>query len=160
MKTRIICLFAAASMLVISCKKEQQETPVAPNTALDTNTPLIEQPTNEEVNAASAKMTEMTFSEMAHNFGVIPPTESVSHVFKFTNTGKNDLLIASAKGSCGCTVPEYPKEPIPPGKTGTMKVTFSPKGKNGPQHKTVNVMANVPNGGMVLNIEADILLEK
>lgn len=141
-------------MIFISCKKEQVESPVAPNTSLDTNPPAIQQPTNEEVDAA--KPTEITFDKTKHDFGKINQGDKVTHVFTFKNTGENDLKIARAQGSCGCTVPEFPKDPIAPGKTGTMKVSFNSTGKSGPQHKTVTVFANVPNGSVVLDIEANI----
>ena len=62
--------------------------------------------------------------------------------FKFTNTGTGDLVIVNAVGSCGCTVPEYPKEPVAPGKSGVMKVTFNSAGKSGMQQKTVTITTN------------------
>ena len=159
MKNKIVCLLALIAITFASCKKEA-ETPVAPNTTLDTNKPLIQQPTNEEVATANTKPTEITFNKTKHNFGTIKQGDKVSYVFTFTNTGENDLLISRANGSCGCTVPEFPKKPIAPGKTGMMKVSFNSTGKSGPQHKTVTVFANVPNGTVVLDIEANILTDK
>lgn len=161
------------AVVFASCRKEEKAPmpiPVAPNTALDTNQAAIRQPTNEEVGTANAtraegeqreaKHTEITFNKTRHDFGTINQGDKVSYVFTFTNTGENDLLINRANGSCGCTVPEFPKEPIPPGKTGSMKVSFNSAGKTGPQHKTVTVFANVPNGTVVLDIEANIIAKK
>lgn len=81
----------------------------------------------------------MKFDELEFNFGTIKQGESVTHEFKFKNSGKEPLLINTAVGSCGCTVPEYPKEPIKPNGSGVIKVTFNSTGKSGPQDKTVTI---------------------
>lgn len=81
----------------------------------------------------------MKFDELDYNFGTIKQGESVTHIFKFTNGGKEPLIINNAVGSCGCTVPEYPKEPIRPNGAGEIKVTFNSTGKSGPQDKTVTI---------------------
>ncbi len=156
MRNKIICLLALSSLVFSSCKKEAGTAPGGPNTVKDT-TPEIMRPTNEEIPVSAQEPTQMTFTEMEHDFGTIKQGEKVMHVFTFKNTGEHDLKIARAMGSCGCTVPEFPKEPIAPGKTGKMKVSFNSKGKSGPQHKTVTVYANVPNEVVVLNITAKVL---
>jgi hypothetical protein len=84
----------------------------------------------------------MTFDEMEFNFGTIKQGDIVTHEFKFKNTGKEPLIISEAHGSCGCTVPEYPKEPIKPNGTGVIKVTFNSAGKMGAQDKTVTLSYN------------------
>lgn len=81
----------------------------------------------------------MSFDQKEYKFGTIKQGESVTYEFKFTNTGKEPLIITNAQGSCGCTVPEYPKEPIKPNGNGTVKVTFNSTGKMGPQDKTVTL---------------------
>jgi hypothetical protein len=81
----------------------------------------------------------MTFEVMEYNFGTIKQGESVTREFRFRNTGKEPLLIKDAQGSCGCTVPEYPKEPIKPNGEGVIKVTFNSAGKMGSQDKTVTI---------------------
>lgn len=75
-------------------------------------------------------------------FDTIMQGDKVQHEFRFTNTGQNNLVIARAFGSCGCTVPEYPKEPLKPGQTGTIHVTFNSAGKEGAQKKSVTVVCN------------------
>src|SRR4051794_10595500 len=70
------------------------------------------------------------FETEEHDFGTITEGEKVSFAFKFVNTGEADLLIRSASGSCGCTVPEYPKEAIKAGKGGVINVTFDSSGKS------------------------------
>lgn len=81
----------------------------------------------------------MKFDELEFNFGTIKQGESVTHEFRFKNSGKEPLLINNAVGSCGCTVPDYPKEPIKPNSSGVIKVTFNSAGKSGPQDKTVTI---------------------
>jgi hypothetical protein len=81
----------------------------------------------------------MTFEVLEYNFGTIKQGESVTRMYKFKNTGKEPLIINNAVGSCGCTVPEYPKEPIKPNGTGEIKVTFNSTGKMGQQDKTVTL---------------------
>lgn len=94
-------------------------------------------------NAASpADSTTFEFKEMEVQFGTIKQGDKFETDFVFTNTGKAPLKIASAQGSCGCTVPEYPKDPIAPGATGKIHVTFNSAGKMGDQYKTITIQAN------------------
>lgn len=83
-----------------------------------------------------------SFAEETHDFGNINEGDVVEHIFKFTNTGEAPLIISSAKGSCGCTVPEWPKEPIGVGEEGEIKVKFNSRKKPGTQNKTVTITAN------------------
>lgn len=101
-------------------------------------------------------LTTISFDKVEHDFGNIKEGDVVEHVFKFTNTGKEPLIIESAKGSCGCTVPEYPKEPLAPGKTGEMKVKFNSQAKVNKQRKTVTVIANTAPENTTLTIVADV----
>lgn len=84
----------------------------------------------------------MTLDEEVYEFGEITQGEKVIHTFKFKNTGKSDLLISSAKGTCGCTVPHFPKQPIAPGMDGEVKVIFSSNNKEGSQNKKVTIVTN------------------
>ncbi len=85
---------------------------------------------------------EFKFEEESFDFGDINEGDVVDHVFKFTNVGQAPLIISSASASCGCTVPKWPKEPIPVGGTGEIKVQFNSKNKPGVQNKTVTITAN------------------
>lgn len=87
---------------------------------------------------------EMTFEKTEHNFGSFKESDGpVTCVFKFTNTGKGLLVIHQAIATCGCTVPIYPKEPIRPGESGEIKVTYNGKGKRaGEFEKSVTIRAN------------------
>ena len=94
-------------------------------------------------------------SENVHDFGTINEGETVSTLFKFTNTGKSDLIVVDARGSCGCTVPEYPKNvPIPPGSTGELLVSFNSSGNPNMQQKTVTISANTDSGRETVRIMA------
>lgn len=75
-------------------------------------------------------------------FDTINEGDKVEHTFRIKNAGDKNLLIARAFGSCGCTVPEYPKEPVKPGETASIKVTFNSSGKPNEQMKNVTVVCN------------------
>jgi hypothetical protein len=109
---------------------------------------------------AAARKPTLDFVDTLHNFGTIHPKEIVQYDFVFTNNGKTPLIINSAIGSCGCTVPSFPHEPIPPGKTDTMKVTFNSAGKTGHQEKAVTIHANTIRGVQMLYIKTDIAPEE
>jgi hypothetical protein len=106
--------------------------------------------------AATGKTTMIKFEESTYNWGTINEGDKMKHNFVFKNTGTNDLIISDAHGSCGCTVPEWPKEPIKPGKTGEIKVVFDSKGKPGDQQKQVTLTANTEPTNTVLNIKGTV----
>src|SRR6185369_11255157 len=83
-----------------------------------------------------AAMAEMTFQKEVHDYGDIKQGGNGDCAFKFTNTGSAPLIISDAKGSCGCTVPEWPKTPIKPGESAEIKVHYDSK-RVGPINKTV-----------------------
>jgi hypothetical protein len=96
--------------------------------------------------ATGAQAPVMTFERDKWDFGDIIQGEQVEYAFRFTNTGTSPLIITSAKGSCGCTVPEYPKEPIAPGESSYLRVTYDSNGRQDRFDKTVTITANtVPN---------------
>lgn len=98
----------------------------------------------------------MKFESIVHDFGTITEGDKVETTFVFKNTGRTDLLISDAKGSCGCTVPEYPKTPVKSGETGMIKVSFNSAHKNGNQTKTVTLFTNTENKTEILTIKAAI----
>ncbi len=97
------------------------------------------------------------FPEENFDFGTIKEGEEVQHVFKFKNVGEAPLIISSATASCGCTVPNYPKEPIPVGGEGEIMVKFNSKGKPGIQNKTVTITSNTYPKTSRLQIKANVL---
>jgi hypothetical protein len=100
--------------------------------------------------------TTITFDTYSHDFGKIKQDTKNTKIFKFKNTGKEPLIIQNATGSCGCTVPKYPKEPIPPGGTGEIEVEYSPGKQQGLQNKTVTITANTNPPTTTLNISAEV----
>ena len=127
-------------------------------TACGGNTEKKEAPAS-AVEASSAKAVSnapvMTFDKTIHDFGTIQEGERVVTLFTFTNTGKSDLVIVDARGSCGCTVPEYPKNtPIAPGATGQIRVSFDSSNKPNLQQKTVTISANTDSGRETIRIKA------
>ncbi len=102
------------------------------------------------------KLTDMKFEEESHDFGKIVQGEVVKYSFKFKNIGDNDLIIASATGSCGCTVPNWPKQPIAPGKEGYVDVEFNSGGKAGKQDKTITMITNCDPSTRVLHILSEV----
>ena len=99
---------------------------------------------------------EFKFEEDEYNFGTIKQGESTTHIFTFTNTGKEPLIITNASGSCGCTVPDWPKEPIKKGEKGSVKVTFNSAGKMGMQDKTVTIQSNAKTNPKVIHIKGNV----
>lgn len=111
---------------------------------------------NQAPAAYTGPTTSVNFVQTSHNYGKIKQDTKNKHIFKFTNTGSDPLIIENAVGSCGCTVPEYPKEPIAPGKTGEIVVEYSPGKQQGLQNKTVTVTANTEPKTTTLNISAEV----
>lgn len=92
---------------------------------------------------AKKKQAEIKFAESSYNFGTIPEHGGkVSHTFEFTNTGDANLVIIDASADCGCTVPEFPTQPVAPGKKGKIKVTFDPLYRQGAFNKVVTIRTN------------------
>jgi len=143
-KIFIVILFGSA---LIGCAPD--------NSTISTdivNNPQTAGGTNE-----NAKLPAIKFEEELFEFGEISQGEKVEHVFMFTNTGEADLIVTSAKGSCGCTVPEWPKKPIKPGEKGEINVIFNSEGKKGKQHKKVTIVANTQPSTNVVAISGDVI---
>jgi len=102
------------------------------------------------------KTARFDWEAMEHDFGKIPQNIPVSHAFTFTNAGDAPLIISDVKGSCGCTVTDYTKDPIAPGKTGTVKATYNAKAM-GQFHKSITVTANVEGGPERLYIKGEVI---
>lgn len=95
--------------------------------------------------------------ELTYNFGNIAEADGpASHVFVVKNTGEGPLVITRITASCGCTQPEWTKEPIGAGKTGEVKVTYNPKGRPGPFYKTISIFSNGQKGSYSLAIKGNV----
>jgi hypothetical protein len=156
MKRLSFLAFIALSALTTACNQEgytKHKKDLIDPTKLVHNPRTINGIPPEE----AANLPVLTFADTAHNFGTIKEGEKVTYDFAFANTGKSPLLINSAEGSCGCTVADYPREPIPPGKSAVMKVVFASAGKQGHQEKTVAINTNTERGLYYLYVEAEVI---
>ncbi len=139
---------AANGQAVQTATTPQQPGQLAPNANATTPAP------------PTGPTTTIQFDTPEYNFGKVKAGTKVEHEYTFKNTGKEPLVISNAKGSCGCTVPEWPKEPIPPGGTGKIKVVFDSSGKPGPQTKTVTITANTDPPNTIIYIKGEVEGEK
>ncbi len=122
----------------------------------DISSEVINNPASAEGKTNPGILPEITFEKDEHDFGRLMQGETVTYGFKFRNTGKSDLLISSVSSSCGCTVTDYPSDPIPAGNEGVIQVTFKSEGRRGFQNKTVTVMANTQPNTKVLRVRCEI----
>lgn len=106
----------------------------------------------ENPNAADFK-----FETMEYDFGDIKEGDNVNYEFKFTNIGGEPLIISQARGSCGCTVPDWPKEPIKKNESGAIKVIFNSQGKSGMQRKSVTISSNAKTSTTTLIIKGNVI---
>jgi len=98
---------------------------------------------------------KITFEKEVHDYGTIDQNSDGATAFVFTNTGTEPLIISDAKGSCGCTVPEWPKEPIAPGKKSSIKVQYDTN-RVGAFQKTVTVTTNGSAEPITLKIQGTV----
>ncbi|MBX7109174.1 MAG: DUF1573 domain-containing protein [Chitinophagales bacterium] len=102
--------------------------------------------------SANEDVAILTFETTEHDFGKIKEGDKVTYDFHFTNTGKTPLLISAVKASCGCTTPEWPKEPVQPGASEKIKVQYDSKGREGEFSKGIVVTANTYPNTMTIKI--------
>lgn len=160
---KLLLLVLAISVGLVACNNEGENAEGTNDAATATpaennlSTDLIDNSNTAATETPAGPVTEITFDSYDHDFGQVKEGEQVEHTFMFTNTGENDLIISDAKGSCGCTVPYYPREPIAPGATGEIRIKYDSKGKSGMQRKNVTITANTDPGKTVLNIQTEVL---
>lgn len=104
----------------------------------------------------SNKEPKIVFEKETHDFGRVVQGEKVTFGFKFKNEGTKDLLIVKVNATCGCTVIDFPRNPIPPGEGGVLHVTFNSTAKNGYQNKKVTVMTNTTPSNTYLWVKANV----
>ncbi len=154
---RIVLLFLVFS-IALGCKNESKDS--IPEDAI--NPAVIENPATASSDPSTAKdnVPVLKFENDTHNFGTIVQGEKISYAYKFTNVGKAPLVIRSAQGSCGCTVPEFPKDPVAPGESGIINVTFNSEGKQGHQDKTVTIISNTMPNTYTLYVVGDVTVKE
>jgi len=119
--------------------------------------PKGQEPDNSQ-NQSGGAPPGIEFEQVYYDFGSLRQGEQVSYIFEFRNTGGSPLLIKDAFASCGCTVPQYEKEPIPPGEKGSVEVIFDSSGRRGNQYKSVIIRTNTPRGEVRLTIKANVIV--
>jgi hypothetical protein len=137
------------TLSLMSCETGENEGSV------DTN--LVQNSASRE-GKSDTDLPEITFETKEHDFGRITQGERVRYEFAFTNTGRSNLIISDARGSCGCTVPDWPKKPVLPGEKGVIKVEFNSEGKSGLQEKTITIVTNCEPATRVIRIKANIVV--
>jgi hypothetical protein len=148
-------LFLAAPVLIFfaACTDDSKKIPPGQSSASIIHNP---QTANGVDPKEVAELPVLTFPDTTYDFGMMKEGEKVEHDFTFKNTGRSPLIIAGANASCGCTVPTFTHDPVPPGGTGTLKVTFSSAGKHGRVMKVVTVTSNAYPATKIVTISADI----
>ncbi|NQV77104.1 MAG: DUF1573 domain-containing protein [Lutibacter sp.] len=150
MKRITIIYIAILSLVIVSCKEN------AASKIKETNLETAKE-RDAIINLGSAII---EFDKTDFDFGTINEGDFVDGVFKITNAGKVDLLITSAKASCGCTVPTWPKEPIKPGETADLRFSFNSRGKTGVQNKSITLQTNTEKVTEVLHVKGTISPKK
>lgn len=166
MKKLILGAFLLASLF--SCNNQEQQNS-SDETSGDNGSSVSEQPMDAGLieqgdgsGSAPGRNPEpmFAFSEEEWDFGTINDGEVVSHTFKFANTGGAPLVISDVTTTCGCTVPKWPKDPVEPGKTGEIQVSFDSRGKTGMVTKDINIIANTNPVQKIVRIKAQVLENK
>ena len=164
MKLRIAILsLMAASLFIVSCgggdsnvRDEARQAVEANPTPATPAAPTPSPATPAAPAAPAGPTTTMSFDEMEYDFGTVTSGEKVQYAYKFKNTGSEPLIISNAKGSCGCTVPDWPKEPIAPGEASEILVEFDSSNKSGNQSKRVTITANTNPAQTFLTIKGQV----
>jgi len=155
---RILMFCSVVALFTISaCDNAASKIKEESSAKNEASTPAPAADNNQQATPAyDGPQPEFSFSEENHDFGSIEEGTLAKHDFTFTNTGEAPLIITSASGSCGCTVPSWPREPIAPGETGTIHVEFNSNGRPGNQQKTVTLNANTVPNKKILRISAQV----
>jgi hypothetical protein len=146
-KITVVFAFLVATTFMISCGNGNASTKVNKEN-LDTAKSRDAQ--------IKKGVASMTLDKREYDFGTVNEGEIVETIFKVTNSGTTDLVISKAAGSCGCTVPVWPKAPIKPGETGDVAVKFNTSGKPNRQMKTVTLTTNTASGREVLTLRGAV----
>ncbi|CAM3036351.1 hypothetical protein DRF59_11690 [Chryseobacterium flavum] len=162
-KTLSIIALSIIGFGLVSCKKESKETQSADSVTTDSvaAAPAVTDSSATLTTEAAAPvsnepLTSIALSESNFDFGNIKKGDKVEHVYEVTNTGKNPLIISEVKPGCGCTAPDFTKEPIMPGKKGKITLHFDSANFDGNVQKYADVFANVEKSPIKLTFTANI----
>lgn len=150
-----LCPALLALLLLTACGSEQPgDASQDMNGKLSAD--LVHNPRSLDSSSGLSQAPIMVFTDTLHDFGRIKEGETVAYEFNFSNRGQRDLIISEAKGSCGCTVPSFPRTPIRSGQSNVIQVTFNSAGKKGYNEKTVMVVTNANPSILNLTIRAEV----
>ncbi|MBO4233677.1 DUF1573 domain-containing protein [Riemerella anatipestifer] len=158
--TKITALLGFSVLSLTACNKNEKpevlnsETEVAEQISVEEQ--LHAEQSDMVKQAQSSPLTSVALSAPSFDFGVVKSGSIVEHTYEITNTGKNPLIISNVKPTCGCTVPDYTKEPILPGKVAKVTLKFDSGSFQGMQQKFVEVYANTEKTPIVLSFTADV----
>lgn len=148
MMKRIMLLIGIA-VATLSCNSSNQPDATSEKSVEEiksqgpiSNADIIRSPVTADEPIDTVNVAKIEFEETSFDFGEVKEGAIVEHSFSFTNTGKTPLLINNARSTCGCTVPDWPKEPIPPGEKGGISVRFDTHNKHNQQSKPITITAN------------------
>ncbi|HPG34247.1 MAG: DUF1573 domain-containing protein [Lentimicrobiaceae bacterium] len=144
-------ILSLSILLLASCNQSSSDKGLIPSD-------VVKNPNTADGNGDASEMPVMSFEKDFHDFGRVIQGEKVSFGFKFTNTGKSDLIISRVSSSCGCTVPDFPKTPIKPGESHKIDVKFDSEGRRGYQNKTITIVSNTQPNTQVIRIKAEVIL--
>lgn len=150
MKHYLILLLLAVLILGVGCGNNKKDSLPADIVTINKSA----DPDNIE-----KKEPRIVFEKDSHDFGRVVQGEKVTYGFKFKNEGNKDLLIVKVNATCGCTVIDYPRDPIAPGAEGVLHVTFNSTAKKGLQNKKVTVMANTQPSNTYLWVKANVAVD-
>ncbi len=106
------------------------------------NSSIIRNPASANQPSDTNQLARITFDELEFDFGEVKEGTVVEHNFSFKNTGKVPLVIANCRSTCGCTIPEWPREEIAPGESGEITAKFNTQDRTGGQRKRIYITAN------------------
>ncbi len=121
-------------------------------------TDMVNIPATASEGVNKSDLPDMKFDETVFDFGTITQGEKVTHDFKFENNGSKELIISSAYADCGCTTSQVPRQPIPPGESNSIRVTFDSDKKTGMVTKEISVLTNCIPNKKVIKIKANIFV--
>lgn len=145
------------ALTLLSCKKDQKaDQLVVEEETTQAAAPVMDSPEEMVKEAQSKPLTNVALSEAQFDFGKMKKGDHKEHTYEITNTGENPLIISQVKPGCGCTVPDYTKEPILPGQKGKITLKFDSSNFDGLVNKQAEVYANIEKAPIVISFSADI----
>jgi len=163
MKVFQLLLFTLAGLLAITSCASEPSTPedeqvrAVPLDQSFSNADIIRNPVSARSPQDTSGVAVIEFEQMRHNFGKVFEGDIVEYAFAFTNTGEVPLLIKDARSTCGCTVPDWPDQPVAPGKRDSIRVRFDTQNKISKQSKPITITANTYPAQTRIYLDGEVL---